>query len=63
MNPMTPKGGPRKGAGRKPALSVGKRINIYLDADLVGWYASIPPREKSKFISQAIREKLERGQQ
>jgi hypothetical protein len=51
---MTPKGGTRKGAGRKPAFSVGKRVNIYLDAENVEWYESIPDGEKSKTINALI---------
>lgn len=55
---MTPRGGKRKGAGRPLASSTGKRVNIYLAADLLHWWESMPSREKSEFVNQAIREKL-----
>ena len=55
---MTPKGGKREGAGRKPALSVGERKHFYLAPDLVEWWDSLPEREKSGEINQAIRDAL-----
>lgn len=60
---MTPKGGARQGAGRKPALSFsGQRKHFYLAADLLLWWGSLPERKKSKFVNDAIREKREREQ-
>lgn len=58
-------GGPGRGGGRPrhyPA-SAGKRINIYLDGDLIEPYKAIPDGQKSKFINDAIREKLELDKQ
>lgn len=55
---MTPSGGKRKGAGRKPSLMKGERKHFYLAPDLVNWWNSIPEREKSAAINLAIREML-----
>jgi hypothetical protein len=52
---MTPKGGHREGAGRKPALLAGERKHFYLAPDLVQWWDCLPEREKSAEINQAIR--------
>ena len=55
---MTPSGGKRKSAGRKPLISKGTRKHFYLAPDLIEWWGSIPEREKSALINQAIREMI-----
>lgn len=57
---MTPKGGARKGAGRKPALSVGERKHFYLAPDLVQWWSTLPERGRSEVVNIAIREMLKK---
>lgn len=53
---MTPSGGKREGAGRKPAPEKGKRVNLYLAADNVEWWDRTPEGDKSDLVNQAIRD-------
>jgi hypothetical protein len=57
---MTPKGGAGRGQGRKFAPITGRRVNIYLAADLVEFWEALPHREKSEYVNQALRERREK---
>lgn len=52
------RGGRREGAGRKSIYGATKNINFRLDGDLLLSLEALPNR--SRFINDAIREKLKR---
>lgn len=55
----TPKrGGKREGAGRKSKYGASTNVNFRIDADLQALLNAQPNR--SRFINEAIREKLQR---
>jgi len=60
---MTPKGGARVGAGRKPASVTGRangrRANVYLNPANAATWDSLPARMRSKYVNEAMEQKRE----
>lgn len=55
---MTPQGGYRIGAGRKPASETGRangrRVNVYLNPANLATWDSLPARMRSRFVNDAM---------
>lgn len=49
---------PKRNPGRPRLDRTGKRVQIYLAADLVGWFESLPKGDKSERVNDAIRQAI-----
>lgn len=48
----------KRSPGRPPLEHTGKRVQIYLAADLVEWFESLPKGDKSERVNDAIRQAI-----